>query len=68
MQKCTAKDLLKEAPSDEILNYDGAAKLYKVSVRTVEHRVRSGQIPFFRIGRAVRFSRNALLRHLYNQI
>lgn len=68
MNQSMVSELLKEAPNDQILTYKEAAKELKVSTRTLEHRVKTGQIPHFRIGRAVRFSRNALLKHIYGQI
>lgn len=65
---CGVEELLREADKDRILTYPEAAKELQVSTRTLEHRVKTGQIPYFRIGRSVRFSRNALLKHLYGQI
>lgn len=68
MNQSVVSQLLKEAPNDQILTYEEAAKELKVSTRTLEHRVKTRQVPFFRVGRAVRFSRNALLKHFYGQI
>ncbi len=54
---------------DEVLTYDEAAHLLKVSARTLERWTREGLVPYIRLpqrGRwsGVRFSRNQLLRWL----
>ena len=54
---------------DEVLTYDDAAQLLKVSARTLERWTREGLVPYIRLpqrGRwsGVRFSRNQLLRWL----
>ena len=53
----------------EILTYDEAAQLLKISARTLERWTREGLVPYIRLpqrGRwsGVRFSRNQLLRWL----
>ena len=53
----------------DILTYDEAARLLKVSARTLERWTREGLVPYIRLpqrGRwsGVRFSRNQLLRWL----
>jgi len=55
--------------SDEVLTYDEAAQLLKISARTLERWTREGLVPYIRLpqrGRwsGVRFSRNQLLRWL----
>jgi len=57
------------APDQEVLTYDEAAKLLKVSPRTLERWTREGLVPYIRLpqrGRwsGVRFSRSQLLRWL----
>jgi excisionase family DNA binding protein len=54
---------------EEILTYDEAAQLLKISTRTLERWTREGLVPYIRLpqrGRwsGVRFSRNELLRWL----
>ena len=54
---------------EEVLTYQEAARLLKVSARTVERWTREGLVPYIRLpqrGRwsGVRFSRNRLLRWL----
>ena len=54
---------------EEILTYDEAAQLLKISARTLERWTREGLVPYIRLpqrGRwsGVRFSRNQLLRWL----
>ena len=53
----------------EILTYDEAAQLLKISARTLERWTREGLVPYIRLpqrGRwsGIRFSRNELLRWL----
>lgn len=43
------------------------ARMLRVSERTVEIWVRNGIIPAFRLGRSVRFDRDAILDHLRQQ-
>src|SRR5438132_997180 len=57
------------AVTEEILTYDEAARLLKISARTLERWTREGLVPYIRFpqrGRwsGVRFSRNQLLRWL----
>jgi excisionase family DNA binding protein len=48
---------------DQILTKDEAAKFLKMSAKTIDYFITSGQIPFSRIGkRSVRFSTARLLR------
>ena len=54
---------------DEILTYGEAARLLKVSPRTVERWTREGRIPYIRLPErgawsGIRFSRHQLLRWL----
>jgi excisionase family DNA binding protein len=48
----------------EVLNVEEAAKLLGVSVWTVREEAHAGRLPARKIGRAWRFSRQALLEHL----
>ncbi len=48
-------------PPDEVLDVKGAAELLKCSRETVYRMARDGSIPFFRVGRNLRFRRRALL-------
>jgi excisionase family DNA binding protein len=43
------------------------ARMLRVSERTVEIWVRNGFIPAFRLGRTIRFDRDAILEHLRQQ-
>ena len=57
------------AVTEEILTYDEAARLLKISARTLERWTREGLVPYIRLpqrGRwsGIRFSRNELLRWL----
>src|SRR5262249_8101233 len=54
---------------EEILTYDEAAQLLKISARTLERWTREGLVPYIRLPQrsrwsGVRFSRNELLRWL----
>jgi excisionase family DNA binding protein len=54
-----------ETPAqDEVLLYPEAARLLRISERTLRRYVADGHIPHFRIDGAVRFSRTALLEML----
>lgn len=53
-----ASDLLFE---NQILTVREAAKLLRISVRTLQKRVSQRTVPFKRIGKCVRFSRDQLL-------
>ena len=46
---------------DEILNIEQAADLLQIHWRTLYRRVKSGQVPAVKIGRALRFSRQEIL-------
>lgn len=46
---------------DEILTIEEAASFLKLSKRTLYYHVERGSIPFFKAGRLIRFSRQALL-------
>lgn len=48
-------------PQDEVLTYAEAARLLKVSDRTLMRLVADGKVPHYRVGVQVRFSRTALL-------
>ena len=51
----------KVTSDDEILTLDEAASFLKLSKRTLYYHVERGSIPFFKAGRLIRFSRQALL-------
>lgn len=48
-------------PQDEILLYPEAARLLRISERTLRRYVADGTVPHVRLGGSVRFSRIALL-------
>jgi excisionase family DNA binding protein len=48
----------------EVLNAEEAAELLDVSVWTIREAAHRGELPARKIGRAWRFSRQALLDHL----
>jgi excisionase family DNA binding protein len=48
----------------EVLNVEEAAELLGVSVWTVREEAHAGHLPARKVGRAWRFSRQALLEHL----
>lgn len=48
----------------EVLNVEEAAVLLGVSVWTVREEAHAGRLPARKVGRAWRFSRQALLEHL----
>jgi len=60
--------LMEEAGHDVILNKKMLAKELKVTPRTIEYRMKTGQIPYFKVGRCVRFSRNAVLARIYSDM
>lgn len=52
---------MSETPEqDEILTYPEAARVLRVSVRTLYRLVAAEEVPFTRVGSSVRFSRSAL--------
>ena len=62
------QSLLDRVGDDEILDKKEVASLLGVSERTIEHRMRTAQIPWFKIGRCTRFSRNAVLAKIYSEM
>ena len=48
MSKCHGNTL-------ELVNYAGAARLLGISPRTLERWAQQGEIPFYRVGRNIRF-------------
>jgi excisionase family DNA binding protein len=49
-----------EPQTDEVLDYRGLSKYMKVAYGTLRHWVMEGKIPYFKIGRNVRFSKKAI--------
>jgi len=52
------------AGMDDVLDLTEAARLLRVSPRTVRTRAKAGLIPGRKVGRDWRFNKEALLRHL----
>jgi len=50
-------------PQDQILDKFGVAELLLVKQRTVDLWMARGFLPFFKVGRSVRFSRADMLRY-----
>jgi len=50
--------------SDEILDKPETAKRLKISTRTLDQWMRGGRVPFFKIGKTVRFHWSDVLAHL----
>ena len=49
-----------EPPMDEVMDYRGLSIYMKLAQGTLRHRVMRGEIPYFKIGRSVRFSRKQI--------
>ena len=49
---------------DELLEKPETAKRLKISKRTLDQWMRSGQVPFLKIGKTVRFRWNDVISHL----
>jgi excisionase family DNA binding protein len=52
---------------NEVLNLDEVAKLLKVSKRTVQREVELGKLEAFKVGRALRFTKQAVEEYMQNQ-
>ena len=46
-----------EPPTDEVMDYRGLSLYLKMAEGTLRHLVMRGEIPFFKIGRSVRFAK-----------
>jgi len=46
-----------ELPVDEVMDYQGLSAYLKMAQGTLRHRVMRGEIPYFKIGHSVRFSK-----------
>jgi excisionase family DNA binding protein len=44
--------------ADEVMDYKGLSAYLKMAQNTLRHKVMRGAIPFFKIGKCVRFSKN----------
>lgn len=49
-----------EPQTDEVMDYRGLAMYLKLAQTTLRRRVMLGRIPYFKIGRSVRFSKNKI--------
>jgi len=49
-----------EPASDEVMNYKGLSEYLKLSQGTLRHKVMNNEIPFFKIGSLVRFSKKRI--------
>ena len=45
---------------DEVMNYQGLSTYLKIPQGSLRHKVMRGVIPYFKIGRCVRFSKNQI--------
>lgn len=48
--------------SKQYLTKKEAAELTNIGVRTIEKRMKDGDIPFIKVGRLVRFDRNKIIK------
>jgi excisionase family DNA binding protein len=55
------------SPESTFLKKSQVAKMFQVSERTIENWVSDGFLPAFRIGRSVRFNREAILNKIREQ-
>jgi excisionase family DNA binding protein len=46
-----------QSPLDEVMDYKGAAAYLKMAAGTLRHKVMKKEIPFYKIGSSVRFSK-----------
>ena len=46
--------------SDDVMDYRGLSVYLKMAYGTLRHKVMRGEIPYFKIGRSVRFSRKQI--------
>jgi len=56
--------LLVTASADELLEKPQTAERLKISTRTLDEWMRTGRVPFLKIGKTVRFRWNDVLAHL----
>ncbi|MDR2924093.1 MAG: helix-turn-helix domain-containing protein [Treponema sp.] len=47
--------------SDEVMDYKGLSAYLKLVQNTLRHKVMYGEIPFFKIGKCVRFSKKNIV-------
>jgi hypothetical protein len=52
--------------TDEVMGYKGLSAYLKMAQNTLRHKVMRGEIPFFKIGKCVRFSKKILTCGLKN--
>jgi hypothetical protein len=48
-------------PSDEVVDLHEAAKIYKVSEKTMRAQAIAGLVPYFKVGKQYRFLKSELL-------
>ena len=53
-----------DQPEDRLLTKEQAAEMFQVSTRTVESWMAAQRIPYFKIGRVVRFRWKDVMDHL----
>ena len=63
-QTATPPNLPATASADEILEKPETADRLKISTRTLDQWMRSGRVPFLKIGKTVRFRWGDVLAHL----
>ena len=52
----------------KVLTRPEAAELLRISIRTLDYWVKTGQVPHKKIGRSIRFSEKALERWLEQEV
>jgi excisionase family DNA binding protein len=50
----------KEPPTDEVMDYRGLSAYLKMAQGTLRHKVMRGEIPHFKVGHSVRFSKKQI--------
>lgn len=61
------QDALSNTKTDEFLTKLDVAGLFKVTPRCVDQWMTAGILPYFKLGKTVRFSRESIQAHLNNK-
>jgi len=64
MQATNTPNTPATASTDEILEKPEAAERLKISTRTLDQWMRTGRVPFLKIGKTVRFRWSDVVTHL----
>ena len=49
----------------EIMTVQEVAEFLRLHQNTIYHQIETGELPYFRIGKSIRFSREQVEKHLY---